>query len=211
MASKNTAKTGKSERTQAAILAAAGQLFAELGYDRTTIRDVAARAAIDPAMVIRYFGGKEELFARAVVVDLKLPDLSGVARSRIGETLVRHFLGYWESENRHRGLPLLLRSAASNDYAARKVRDVFAGQVVPALARALDPATAAERVGLVSSQLLGLAFCRYVLKLPPVVAMSHELIVREVGATIQRYIEGEAVVEDTNAPSSTSHSRGGKV
>jgi AcrR family transcriptional regulator len=192
MIQKTPAKTKKSERTQAAILAAAGQLFAEFGYDRTTVRDVAARAGIDPAMVIRYFGGKEELFARALAVDLHLPDLGGVDRARIGETLVRHFLSLWEGENRHRGLPLLLRSAASNDYAARKFREVFMGQVLPALLRAGDPATAAARAGLVSTQLLGLGLCRYVLKLPPVVAMPHEQIVKDVGQTIQRYIAGTA-------------------
>ena len=54
----------KSERTRAAILKAAQELFAELGYARTTVRDIAARAAIDPAMVMRYFGSKDALFAR---------------------------------------------------------------------------------------------------------------------------------------------------
>jgi AcrR family transcriptional regulator len=190
MSKKNSVKTSKSDLTKAAILTAARQLFAENGYDRTTIRDVAAEAEIDPAMVIRYFGSKDELFALAVVFDLKLPDLGSVDSSRIGETLVRHFLNLWEGENRHRGLPLLLRSAASNEYAAGKAREVFAGQVLPALARAGGRAGAAERAGLVSSQLLGLAFCRYILKLPPVVAMSQERLVTEVGRTIQRYATG---------------------
>src|SRR4029434_4340364 len=58
-------KTPKSQRTRAAILQAAQELFATQGYERTTVRDVAARAAIDPAMVMRYFGSKEGLFARA--------------------------------------------------------------------------------------------------------------------------------------------------
>ena len=79
------AKTTKSERTRAAILKAAQELFAEFGYDRTTVRDVAARAAIDAAMVMRYFGSKDELFARATVVDLKLPDLSKITPPQFGE------------------------------------------------------------------------------------------------------------------------------
>jgi AcrR family transcriptional regulator len=57
-------KTRKSDRTRAAILDAAQKLFAEYGHERTTVRDIAAKASIDPAMVILYFGSKDELFVR---------------------------------------------------------------------------------------------------------------------------------------------------
>jgi hypothetical protein len=32
--------------------------------------------------------------------------------------------------------------------------------------------------------------CRYVLRLPPVVAMSHEEVVSSLGPTVQRYLDG---------------------
>ncbi|WP_353622443.1 hypothetical protein [Aminobacter sp. SS-2016] len=51
-----------------------------------------------------------------------------------------------------------------------------------------DPATAARRAGLVSSQLLGLAMCRYILRLPPVVDLSQAEIVRAIGPTLQSYV-----------------------
>ena len=60
-------------------------------------------AEIDPALVIRYFGSKDELFARAAVFNLKLPDLSTADRSKVGETLLRHFLSLWEGENANAG------------------------------------------------------------------------------------------------------------
>lgn len=183
-------KIRKSDRTRAAILAAAEQLFAANGYERTTVRDIAERAEIDPAMVIRYFGSKDALFAQVAVFDLKLPDLSRIDRTLIGETLVKHYLRLWEGENANGGLPILLRSAASNEYAANKMRKMFANQVLPAIARTGRRATAPERASLVASQLLGIALCRYVLKLPPIVAMSEATIVREVGKTIQRYVTG---------------------
>ena len=69
----------RSDRTRAAILAAARERFAADGYERATIRAIAADAAIDPAMVMRYFGNKEKLFAAAAEFDLRLPDLSGPA------------------------------------------------------------------------------------------------------------------------------------
>ena len=181
-------KTRKSDRTRAAILDAAQKLFAQHGHDRTTVRDIAAKASIDPALVIRYFGSKDELFVRAAAFDLRMPDLSKVKRSQIGDTLIRRFLELGEGFT---GMTVLLRSAASNDYAASRVRELFAAQVLPAFARVGSRADAAERAGLVASQLLGLALCRYILKIPPVAEMSAEEIVKHIGPTIQRYASGK--------------------
>jgi AcrR family transcriptional regulator len=181
-------KTRKSDRTRAAILDAAQKLFAQHGHDRTTVRDIAAKASIDPALVIRYFGSKDELFVRAAAFDLRMPDLSKVKRSQIGNTLIRRFLELGEGFT---GMTVLLRSAASNDYAASRVRELFAAQVLPAFARIGSRAGAAERAGLVASQLLGLALCRYILKIPPVAEMSAEEIVKHIGPTIQRYASGK--------------------
>jgi AcrR family transcriptional regulator len=44
------------------LLKAAGSLFAERGYDRTTARDIGERANVDPTMIARYFGGKAQLY-----------------------------------------------------------------------------------------------------------------------------------------------------
>lgn len=184
--------TPKSLRTRDAIEAAARDLFAINGFERTTVRDIGARAGIDPSMIIRYFGSKDALFARVAKPDLSLPDLTHVPPAGIGEALVRHFLEQWEGDQAGRGLPVLLRSAASNEEAATRLRDIFRDQVFPAIARAGPPETAAIRAGLVASQLIGLAMARYVLRLPPVVAMPADVIVRWVGDTIQRYATGRS-------------------
>jgi AcrR family transcriptional regulator len=181
----------KSERTRAAILAAARELFAELGYERTTVRGIAARASIDPAMVMRYFGSKDGLFAEATVFDLKLPDLTAIDPLQLGRTLIAHFLAVWEGSLNQGTLTILLRAAASNDEAAAKMRSIFAGQVMPMLARVTDRSELGPRAGLISSQLLGIALCRYVLKVPPIVAMKPDLIVSSVGPTLQQYITGK--------------------
>jgi AcrR family transcriptional regulator len=182
--------TPKSIRTRRAIEVAAGELFAANGFERTTVREIGARAGIDPSMIIRYFGSKDALFAAVSMPDLRLPDLARTPREAIGESLVRHFLDLWEGEQAGGGLPILLRSAASNEDAAAKLRQMFREQVFPAIARAGSPSTAPARAGLVASQLLGLALCRYILKLPPLVEMPPAAIVREVGATVQRYVAG---------------------
>jgi AcrR family transcriptional regulator len=182
--------TPKSIRTREAIENAAKELFAINGFDRTTVRDIGARAGIDPSMIIRYFGSKDALFAHVAMPDLHMPDLSGTDSAAIGETMVRHFLEQWEGTGGGGGLPVLLRSAASNDEAADRLRDIFRDQVFPAIARAGPPESAATRAGLVASQLIGLAMARYVLRLPPVVALSTEQIIRALGDTVQRYATG---------------------
>src|SRR5438477_10923349 len=119
----------RSETTKAAILAAARQHFAASGYERATIRIIAADAGIDPAMVMRYFGNKEKLFAAAAEFDLRLPDLTAIPRSELGSTLVRHVMDRWENDET---LMALLRAAVTNEVAAQRAREIFAGQLGPA-------------------------------------------------------------------------------
>ena len=191
MPDRPTKSTAKSARTRAAILKAAQELFAGQGYERTTVRDIAARAAIDPAMVMRYFGSKEALFARATAFDLRLPDLTAVARARIGATLVAHFLEVWEGPRSTGSLTSLLRAAASNEDAAATIRTIFGGQVVPMLLQVVPPAELPARAALVATQILGLAFARYVIKVPPLVALSRAELIRLVGPTMQGYVVGK--------------------
>ena len=190
MTEKGKATARRSDRTKAAILAAAREQFAASGYERATIRAIAAAAGIDPAMVMRYFGNKAKLFAIAARFDLRLPNLAALPRARIGAALVGHFLERWENDD---ALPALLRAAVSNDVAAARMRGIFGSQLVAAVARLRgDRATAATRAGLVASQILGMALSRYVLRLPPVVALDRRAVIQWLGPTIQRYLTGNS-------------------
>ena len=80
----------------ARTLEAARAIFATRGYERTTIRAVAAQADIDPSMVMRYFESKAGLFAAAASA-IRVSDLGSVPARRRGELLVRHFVDRWES------------------------------------------------------------------------------------------------------------------
>jgi AcrR family transcriptional regulator len=186
----------KSDRTRKSIVQAARKLFGEKGFDRATVREIAAVAKIDPALVIRYFGSKDQLFAEAAEFRLNLPGFADVERAKIGETLVRHYLGVWEGEVGSGGLPILLRSAASSEVAAEQMREIFAHQVLPAVKAIKGGRGAGQRAALVASQLLGMALCRYILKFPPMVSMPREMLVKQIGRTIQRYATGEDAAED---------------
>ncbi|MGH2944124.1 MAG: TetR family transcriptional regulator [Solirubrobacteraceae bacterium] len=168
---------------------AARAQFAADGFERTTIRAVAADADIDPSMVMRYYGSKRGLFAAATHVDLELPDLAGVPAGELGAATVRHFLSRWDGADD--SLRILLASAATNATAAQRMQEIFRAQLQPVVAAAgpHDPGTAAVRAGLVASQMLGLALCRYVLRLPPVVDLEPEAIVRWLSPVVQRYLK----------------------
>jgi AcrR family transcriptional regulator len=181
-------KTRRSDATKAAILAAARERFARDGYERATIRAIATQAEIDPAMVMRYFGSKEGLFAAAARFDLQLPDLRSVPPEQLGRTLVVHFLDIWEEDDTFFAL---LRAAVTNEAARERLQTIFATQVVPALAAVIpDRQTVPVRAGLVATQMLGLALCRYVLRLPPVVALRREQLIETIGPIIQQRLTG---------------------
>src|SRR4051794_27039072 len=54
------------DATRAAILDAAKEHFARSSYEGVYLRDIAAEAGVDAALINRYFGGKDGLFAAAL-------------------------------------------------------------------------------------------------------------------------------------------------
>lgn len=179
----------RSDATRAAILAAARDRFAADGYERATIRAIAAEADIDPSLVMRYFGNKEGLFVAASAFDVRLPEVDPAGEESAGTQLARHLLARWEEDD---VLVALLRVAVTHPAGAERVQEVFATQILPTV-RALtpDPAQAEQRAALVGSQVLGIALTRYVLRLGPATALSPEELVAWLGPTLQRYLTDE--------------------
>lgn len=190
--------TSRSLPARQAILAAARENFAADGFDRTTIRAVAAAAGTDPAMVMRYYGNKEGLFAAAVDVDLQLP--APVDPALWGETLGRHFAKLWEGPEADGTLQILLRSAAGSTDVADRIRKIFDEQVTAAVAQVRDPVTdergpcdraadTARRAGRIAAFVLGTALCRYVLRLPPMADWDGPVLAGELGQVLQGFID----------------------
>jgi len=185
--------TQRSEQTRTAILAAARHLLAQRGYEGTTIRAVAAQAGIDPSMVMRYYESKAGLFAAAVDVDLRLDEaVDGCPPEQLGDRLARHFVARWEGALSDEFITLLLRSASTNPEAAEKMQTVFQGQVLRLIRGVVgDKPDTARRVGMLSTQILGVALCRYVLRIPPVVAMDGDTLAATMAPVLQHYLTGE--------------------
>lgn len=204
--------TERSAATRSAILTAARKLLAEQGYEATTIRAVAAEVGVDPSMVMRYYGSKAGLFSAAVETDLFLDKIPQVPRSQLGAAMARHFISRWEGELSDEALTLLLRSAATNEDAAAQMRVIFDSQITKFVRDFTGGgADAARRAALVSSQMLGLALTRYVLKLRPVTGMDVTALVESVAPVLQYYLTGDlgrAVTTTKRRPAQKSARKG---
>ncbi|MEU5946620.1 TetR family transcriptional regulator [Micromonospora sp. NPDC047465] len=182
--------------TRMAILGAARAAFAERGFDGASIRAIAAAAQVDPALVHHYFGSKDQLFLAAMHAPVDpgelLPKVLAGDREGLGERLVRTFLGVWDSPAGTAGVALL-RSAVSNEWTARLLREFLVSQVLRKVLDQLDadPAELPLRGSLVASQMIGLAMMRHVVRLEPVASAAPETLVAAVGPTVQRYLTGD--------------------
>jgi len=176
----------RSQPTRDRILMEARRLFAEHGYERTTIRAVGAAAGVNPSMVLRYYGSKEDLFATAATIDFRMPDLAVLPQEQRGEALVRHVLDRWDAGDQ---LPALLRAAGTHEAARRRLTEVFEEQAAPAITRVLPDDGRQARLAMIVMQIAGLVLSQYVLKHASVIAIDRTELVQRVGAAVQSHLQ----------------------
>jgi AcrR family transcriptional regulator len=182
--------------TRETILTAARRIFAEKGFDKASIRAIATDAGVDPALVHHYFGTKDKLFLATMNAPIDpsvlIPQALDGPLEEAGERLIRMMLNVWDSPAGAAAVGLL-RSALSNDWTARLMREFVITQVLRRAVTALvpDPAEVELRTALVASQISGLAVTRYVLKVEPVASAPVEVLVAAIGPTVQRYLTGD--------------------
>jgi AcrR family transcriptional regulator len=204
---RRTGRRAGDSGTREAILAAARQRFGDYGYDRATIRDIAAGAGVDPALVHHFYGTKERLFAAAVQLpvmpgELVAAALHPAAREPgrdLGEHLLRTVLAVWDVAEMRSSFLGLLRSAVTSDQAAATLREFATDAIlsrVAEAARSARPAGEAApdadfRAALAASQILGLALTRYILELQPLVTADISDLAAAIGPTLERYLTGD--------------------
>ena len=184
--------------TREAILDAARRAFAEQGYQRATIRDVARLAGVDPALVHHYFGTKQDLFVAAVRLPVNPVDqLTAVLAAepdQVGQRLVETFLSIWDHAADQSPLLALIRSAVADEQAAALLREFITEEVLGPLARRVGSPDAQLRATLAGSQLIGLAMARYIIRVEPLASTPAAQVAAVVGPTVQRYLTGEVTV-----------------
>jgi AcrR family transcriptional regulator len=184
-------RPGKAD-TRSEIIDAAKRVFAEKGYDGTSLRAVARAAAVDPALVHHYFEGKADLFVSAMALPFDPREVKEHAEGRAqpGPETVEAFLAMWDkAEGTGSSFASCVAAMASSPNVADAMREFVSERVW----RARPPiegeseAMASRRTAMISSQLMGLAFTRYVLRVPPVATASPKDIGRWAGPTLRRY------------------------
>jgi AcrR family transcriptional regulator len=184
---------GKTD-TRNVILDAARHLFADAGYDKTSVRDVAATAGVDPAMIRHYFGSKDELFRATMGWPFEPAEIAaritGGSRGEIGERLTRVFFEAWEQPESRAPLLAILRGAATHEESANLVRQFIQGQVYSQLAASLGTPDAALRIDLAMGQLLGIAYLRHILRVDPVASTPVDELIERVGPVISQHLTG---------------------
>jgi AcrR family transcriptional regulator len=193
MPHENGKKTGRrpgDSGSKQAITEAARRGFGRLGYDKTTIRAVAEEAGVDPALVLYFFGSKEELFAASITWPFdpsrELPAVIEGGASDAGRRLARLFVKTWDAEEGRNTIVALLRAAMSQERAERQLRTFLETEILGPLVTGLGCDEPELRAGLVAAQLLGLGITRHVLKLEPLASLDAEQVVELVGPALQR-------------------------
>jgi AcrR family transcriptional regulator len=102
------------EATRGRILAAAMERFARRGYETASLRDIAAEAGVDVALIGRYFGGKEGLFTAALKASIHPRLMHDWDRASLARELATHMAdGPHSDEERHHSFQFLIRAATS--------------------------------------------------------------------------------------------------
>lgn len=185
------ARPRKSDLARQRILEAARRVFAAEGYERATVRTIAAEAQINPAMVIRYYGSKEGLFAAVAHLDFKTAPLASVAPSKLGQALVRHVLSLWDDPTEGAALAAMMRASITNEDARERIVAQFSTQI-GSLFAAVGPSIA-PAAPFIATQILGLVMARYLWRIPAIAALSRDSVIERVGRAVQHYIDEVSV------------------
>jgi AcrR family transcriptional regulator len=177
--------------TREEIIQSARAVFAEEGYAATSLRSIARRAKVDPALVHHYFADKAALFAAT----MHLPADPGTIKQEAatsdgfrGEVLIERFLAQWEQSGTPGSAFVgLAQAMAASSEVADNVRQFVTERVGLHGPPGEPEALLVRRRSLISSQLLGIAWTRYVMRLEPMASADRAEVARWAGPTIDRY------------------------
>lgn len=184
-------RPGDPEVTRRSILAAARERFGTVGFERATIRAIAADADVDPALVIHHFENKQQLFVAAHELPLNPGDLieeiAAAPPEERGERIARAYLEGMGAP----GSPALslLRAAATNAGAAAMLKEFIEDSFLREATRLAGGADAELRLALIGSHLIGVLYGREMIGVSPLADRSIEELIVAVAPAIQRYLD----------------------
>ena len=186
--------------TREAILAAASRHFAQHGYDRASLRGIAAEAGVDQKLIAHFFGSKQQLFVAAVGLPFNpgevLPAILAGDPDSVGERLAALLVEVLEQPELHQRLTGVVRAAASEPEVGRMLREFLTRELFSPTAELLGTEDGPFRANLVGSQIVGLVMARYVIAIEPLATMPPSAVAAAVAPTLPRYLLGPLATED---------------
>lgn len=180
--------------TRGVLLATARRLFADAGYDKTSVRDIAAAAGVDPALIRHYYGSKAELFRATMGWPFEPAQLATRITAGdpvdIGRNLTRVFFELWEQPDSRAPLLAILRGAATHEESATLVSEYIQGQLYAHLAAAIPGPDSELRIDLAMAQLLGIAYLRHILQVEPIASTPFDELIARVAPAISTHLNG---------------------
>jgi AcrR family transcriptional regulator len=181
-------RTGVAD-TREEIREAARARFLADGYRSVTLRQIAADAGVDVALISYYFGSKQGLFGAAMRLPVNpaqavAAQLDGDPHT-LAERLLRNLLAVWDSPDIGAQMQVMALAGLNDPAMASLIRDGIGREIVDRLARRLGKPDGTQRAAAFVTQAAGLIFARYLLKIEPIASMSPEEIVAVMQPPLQ--------------------------
>jgi AcrR family transcriptional regulator len=188
-----TGRRGGPSTTREAIAAAARAQFAELGFERATFRSIAAAAGVDPALIVHFYGSKDDLFREVMqlppAVSEALVRVADGDREQMGRRLAELVVGALENPATRPIVLGRIRCASSHAGAAALVRETVTRDL-SALTHAISDDRPDVRAVLVGANVVGVALARYVVIVEPLASMSATELVDVLAPSYQQLLCG---------------------
>ncbi|MFI1834431.1 TetR/AcrR family transcriptional regulator [Streptomyces olivaceoviridis] len=192
-------RTRNPELHRRAILEAASQAFAERGYHRATLRDIARRAGVTHGSVLRHFGSKESLFLAAVPGTRDIDALAEDTREPLAARIARGYVHRMEGADGNDTFVALLRSAADDTGSAAALYVAMQERTDEVYRRLLDEHDLRHRLPFVAALLVGVTFSRYVVRAGALAEMSAEELTADLTASLEALLHGSSGTGDAPA------------
>jgi AcrR family transcriptional regulator len=177
------------EAKRAAILAAAREEFAEHGYQKATIRQIAQRAGVTHGLVVLHFETKAKLFVAAVPAQHLADNVAGDVDG-LPERVARAYVERLERAESCHPFVALVRGAASDQDDAKNVLRAMRETSAEIYRDVLGVEDVPQRVDMLGSLFMGVAFSRHVLADGPIASMTTEELVGHMTCAIRAILLG---------------------
>ena len=174
--------------TREDILEAAKRQFALKGFDAAGVRDIAAEAGVNPALVNRYFGSKEGLFEEAIIPGLNIDYLLDWDKEAFGERIAALIVAD-EHEEKDADTALAFAHSIGSETVGPMMRNAIETNMIVRLARWLGGRDSNQRATLIIAQLLGFDLLYRMAAATPRDRRYRKRLAKHLARTLQDYVD----------------------